>query len=202
MSIKPSGNLRTRIPANRFPRFRNLKLIRLLLRFIILSLLIKAWRSLKRIVSPGRKSKIERKVMKMSKVKIMPEEEAQTGLPPMPGGEADAAQPGQSSPSIGSGSEPAVSEALAGDLIALPFDGAHLIWPDCQPLSDAEKERLAGPFARIMEKYGLGKIAKDEILLGFYLTACIYGRVKAVHDAKKRESIVDATNNSGQEGTR
>ena len=116
----------------------------------------------------------------------------------MPGGEAEAAQ---SSPSIGSASpEPAVSEALAGDLIALPFDGAHLIWPDCQPLSEAEKERLAGPFARIMEKYGLGKIAKDEILLGFYLTACIYGRVKAVHDAKKREKLTDASDDSRKTG--
>jgi hypothetical protein len=108
----------------------------------------------------------------------------------MPGAE-EKGQSGPSSPSIGSESpEPAVSEALAGDLIALPFDGAHLIWSDSQPLSEAEKERLAGPFARIMEKYGLGKIAKDEILLGFYLTACIYGRVKAVHDAKKKEAAV------------
>jgi hypothetical protein len=133
---------------------------------------------------------MERRILKMQKVKIMPEEEQSQGLPPMPGGEAESQSSGQSSQSIGSaGPEPAVSEALAGDLIALPFDGAHLIWPDCQPLSEAEKERLAGPFARIMEKYGLGKIAKDEILLGFYLTACIYGRVKAVHDAKKREQI-------------
>jgi hypothetical protein len=160
--------------------------------------LIKAWRSLKRIVTPARKKKLERKVMKMPKIKIMPEDEQQTGLPPMPGGEADGAQPGASSQSIGS--ETAVSEALAGDLIALPFDGAHLIWPDCQPLSEAEKERLAGPFARIMEKYGLGKIAKDEILLGFYLTACIYGRVKAVHEAKKRENIQSAADNSREAG--
>ena len=127
----------------------------------------------------------------MPKIRIMPEEEQSQGLPGMPGGEAESPSLGASSPSIGSGSEPAVSEALAGDLIALPFDGVHLIWPDCQPLSEAEKERLAGPFARIMEKYGLGKIAKDEILLGFYLTACIYGRVKAVHDAKKREKIAE-----------
>jgi len=132
----------------------------------------------------------------MPKVRILPEDEPQTGLPPMPGGEVEAAQ---SSPPIGSaGPEPAVSEALAGDLIALPFDGAHLIWPDCQPLSEAEKERLAGPFARIMEKYGLGKIAKDEILLGFYLTACIYGRVKAVHDAKKREKISEYAEGTGE----
>jgi hypothetical protein len=92
--------------------------------------------------------------------------------------------PGPESP------EPAVSEALAGDLIALPFEGANMIWPESLPLSETEKQRLAGPTARILEKYGLGKIAKDEILLGFYLTACVYGRVKAVHDAKKREKII------------
>lgn len=129
--------------------------------------------------------------MKMPKIKIMPEEEAQTGLPPMPGGEADAQQQAASSPSIGSGSESAVSEALAGDLIALPFDGWHLIQPCVDPLSEEEKSRLAGPFARIMEKYGMGKIAKDEILLGFYLTAVVYGRIKAIREEKKREKITE-----------
>jgi hypothetical protein len=118
----------------------------------------------------------------------------------MPGAE-EKGQSGPSFPSTGLGSpEPAVSEALAGDLIALPFDGAHLIWPDSQPLTEAEKERLAGPFARIMEKYGLGKIAKDEILLGFYLTACIYGRVKAVHDAKKKERLASDDSRETREG--
>lgn len=84
-----------------------------------------------------------------------------------------------------------VSTELAGDLIALPFDAWHLVQPAADPLSPMEKERLAGPFARIMEKYGLGKVAKDEILLGFYLTACIYGRMKAVHDAKKAQAVPD-----------
>ena len=132
----------------------------------------------------------------MPKIKMMPDPmgEPKPGIPPMPG--PDGAEV-SSSPSISSGPEspePAVSEALAGDLIALPFDAAHLIWDASDPLSEAEKERLAGPFSRILEKYGLGKIAKDEILLGFYLTACIYGRVKAVHEAKKREAL--ASNNS------
>ena len=93
------------------------------------------------------------------------------------------------SPSGEAPSAPAVSEALAGDLIGLPFDGWHLIQPCVDPLTEEEKSRLAGPFARILEKYGLGKIAKDEILLGFYLTAVIYGRVKAVREEKKRNSI-------------
>jgi len=116
-------------------------------------------------------------------------------IPPMPDSKEDILQGSSrdSSPSIGSGSDepsaPAVSEALAGDLIGLPFDGWHLIQPCVDPLSEEEKSRLAGPFARILEKYGLGKVAKDEILLGFYLTAVIYGRVKAVREEKKRNSI-------------
>ena len=124
----------------------------------------------------------------MKKVKLETEE----NLPPMPTGDK-AEGPESYSPSTISGGEPeqpqAVSEALAGDLIALPFDGAHLIWPEAEPLSEVEKERLAGPFARILEKYGMGKIAKDEILLGFYLTACVYGRIKAVREAKKKEKL-------------
>ena len=116
-------------------------------------------------------------------------------IPPMPDSKEDILEggPGRSSRSIGSESGdaqvPAVSEALAGDLIALPFDGWHLIQPCVDPLSEEEKSRLAGPFARILEKYGLGKLAKDEILLGFYLTAVIYGRIKAVREEKKREKI-------------
>jgi hypothetical protein len=130
------------------------------------------------------------------KARILPEEETNQGLPPMPGGEAESQSSGASSPSIGSGSEPAVSEALAGDLIALPFDGWHLIQPCVDPLTEEEKSRLAGPFARILEKYGMGKIAKDEILLGFYLTAVVYGRIKAIREEKKREKIADAPNDS------
>jgi hypothetical protein len=175
----------------RRPRFKNLKLIKLLLRFILLSLLIKVWRNLKRIASRARIKKLSRRILKMPKIRIMPEEEQSQGLPQMPGGEAESQASGVSSPSIGSGSEPAVSEALAGDLIALPFDGWHLIQPCVDPLTKEEKSRLAGPFARIMEKYGMGKIAKDEILLGFYLTAVVYGRIKAIREEKKREKITE-----------
>ena len=125
-------------------------------------------------------------------------------LPPMPGSKEEMIPQGagdQDSRSIGSDptSEPkddSVSEALAGDLIALPFEAWHIIQPVAMPLSPAEKDRLAGPFSRIMEKYGLGKIAKDEILLGFYLTAVIYGRVKAVQDDKRSRQAVEVKEGS------
>lgn len=116
-------------------------------------------------------------------------------LPPMPESKEDVLnQQGAASSSPSTFSEPepekdSVSEALAGDLIALPFEAWHLIQPAAEPLSQAEKDRLAGPFSRIMEKYGLGKIAKDEVLLGFYLTAIIYGRVRAVQAVKKEKTV-------------
>jgi hypothetical protein len=50
-----------------------------------------------------------------------------------------------------------------------------------------------------MEKYGLGKVAKDEILLGFYLTAVIYGRVKAVAAAKKQAKMVQTAEETVRE---
>ena len=125
----------------------------------------------------------------MQKVKI------QQDVPPMPAGEeipGTEAAGGSSSPSIGTQASPeAVSEELAGDLIALPFDAWHLFNEAAEPLSEVEKARLAGPFARIMEKYGMGKFAKDEVLFGFYLTAVVYGRVKACRDAKRDRMITD-----------
>jgi hypothetical protein len=92
-----------------------------------------------------------------------------------------------SSPSTSSGgkAQSAVSEEFAGDIVGLPFEAWHIVNPVVLPLSDDEKERLAAPFARIMEKYGLGKLAKDEIVFAFYLTAAVFGRVKAVSDDKR-----------------
>jgi len=113
-------------------------------------------------------------------------------LPEMPTGRTENEAAAESfGPSIGS-PEPekdSVSEELAGDLIALPFDAWHVITPAAEPLSSREKEAMAGPFSRILEKYGVAKIAKDEILLGFYLTAAIYGRVKAVREAARIEKM-------------
>ena len=130
----------------------------------------------------------------MTKVKLVDPLEQEQQIPPMPGAEP-IGQPGadgQSSPSTGSeGTLEAVSEDLAGDLIALPFAAWNLFQPEAQPLTEFEKARLAGPFARILEKYGLGKIAKDEIVFGFYLTAIVYGRVKAVRDSHKVEAAID-----------
>lgn len=121
----------------------------------------------------------------------------QQDVPPMPGAEEDlkgTAQMsgGASSPSTGSEkADEAVSEELAGDLIALPFEAWHSLNDAADPLTETEKASLAGPFSRILEKYGLGKIAKDEIVFGFYLTAICYGRIKAVRDANKDRKAIE-----------
>lgn len=117
-------------------------------------------------------------------------------VPPMPGPEGETipgpeSQDGPSSPLTGSENNalPAVSEELAGDLIALPFEAWHLFNDAVDPLSETEKARLAAPFSRMLEKYGMGKIAKDEIVFGFYLTAICYGRIKAAREAAQLRKI-------------
>lgn len=132
----------------------------------------------------------------------MPKIRITQDVPPMPGPEGEMIdnapdQNGPSSPLTGSEKTdlPAVSEELAGDLIALPFDAWHLFNDAVDPLSETEKARLAGPFARILEKYGLGKVAKDEIIFGFYLTAITYGRIKAAKEASAMRKITEGKAN-------
>ncbi|MCJ7828467.1 MAG: hypothetical protein MUP81_01855 [Dehalococcoidia bacterium] len=93
------------------------------------------------------------------------------------------------------------SEELAGDLISIPFEIWNSFNPACLPLSPNEQARLAGPFARILEKYGMGKLAKDEIVFAFYLIAIGYGRFKAVKASKpKKEKKPDVRDDSWKAG--
>jgi hypothetical protein len=94
-----------------------------------------------------------------------------------------------------------VTEELAGDLINIPFEVWGTFNPVVLPLSPDEQRRLAGPFARILEKYGMGKLARDEVIFGFYLTASLYGRYKAVRASKpKKEVKSDVRDNSRKAG--
>jgi hypothetical protein len=95
----------------------------------------------------------------------------------------------KSEESQSSGLTTEVSEELAGDLINIPFEIWGSFNPVVLPLSPAEQAHLAGPFSRILEKYGMGKLAKDEIVFGFYLTAFAYGRYKAIRAAKPKKEI-------------
>ena len=125
------------------------------------------------------------------KIKVTNGETTDDGIPPMPG--ARDSDPGSDSQSTFSGttsSEPAaVDEALAADLIGLPYE----IWAAFEPeeiqeyikLREQEKAILGGPVARILTKYGLGSIAKDEILVVSVLSLHTFGAVKAIRKAKK-----------------
>jgi hypothetical protein len=94
-----------------------------------------------------------------------------------------------------------VTEELAGDLISIPFEIWNGLNPVALPLSSRERDILAGPFSRILEKYGMGKISKDEVVFGFFLFAFGYGRYKAVRAAKpKKEIKIDARDDSWKAG--
>jgi len=94
-----------------------------------------------------------------------------------------------------------ITDDFAGEFIAIPFELWSSVNSVVPPLSPAEKERLAGPFSRILEKYGMGKFAKDEVLLGFWLWCSIYGRIKAVRVAKpKKEKKPDVRDDSRKAG--
>lgn len=121
----------------------------------------------------------------MAKVKITDQDLNQDGIGPLPDGPDDLMD-GPPSPSTGGEGADAVSEAFAGDLIGLPFEAFHVLMPVVDPLSRDEKARLAAPFAEILNKYNLGgKLSRAEIVFGFYLTAAVAGRVKAVSDDRK-----------------
>lgn len=133
----------------------------------------------------------------MPKVKLAQDPEMTgDGLPPLPDGPEDLIR-GPENPDIKSdsrliGSSPAteVDKAFAGDLIALPFEAGHIVYPPIDPLTEHEKERLAAPFAEILNKYNLGgKLSRAEIVFAFYLTAAVAGRVQKCAAYEKQKKI-------------
>ena len=163
------------------------KVLRLCLKSILLVLSLKMVllvQGLREMLRRKRKERKEKKFRKKER-KRLEMERTNDGIPGMPDS-PDELLEDSSKPSIvspGSGSTE-VTRELAGDLLNLPFQAWSLFNPVVLPLSPHEQELLAGPFSRILEKYGMGKIAKDEIVFGFYLTAFVYGRVKAIKDSK------------------
>jgi hypothetical protein len=169
-----------------------LLLVKLLFLYIRLSLLKRAWRSLRRTISEKvfRLKNLPRRFKKMPKVKVtseMPED----GLPPMAGSEGGSTSV---SPSIGSENLPSpegvavVDPALAAEIIDLPYQ-AWAIFEKRVPkdqivLSNNMKEFLGGPVSRVMTKYGLGKIAKDEIVIIVTLSAHTFAVVSAIRKAQ------------------
>jgi len=150
-----------------------------------------------------RRKKIEKRKRKLS---MLQKKTARTtkkkGLPDMPDSpeELQEGLSGSQGELNGLGTTE-ITDDFAGEFIAIPFELWSSVNSVVPPLSPAEKERLAGPFSRILEKYGMGKFAKDEVLLGFWLWCSIYGRIKAVKAAKpKKEKKPDVRDDSRKAG--
>ena len=119
------------------------------------------------------------------------EDQEQNPLPGMPGAEESG---GPSSPSIGSESEPGlevVDPGLAAELVNLPYEAWAIfekrIPRDQIVLSDNLKQFLGGPVSRVMTKYGLGKIAKDEIVIIITLSAHTFTVISALRKAQPKD---------------
>lgn len=97
----------------------------------------------------------------------------------------------------GTGSEEALSQELAGDLLNLPFQVWGVFSPAVVPLNPVELEHLSKPFSRLLEKWGAKGIATDEIMFGFYFTCSLYARIRAIKDSKPKKNVA---NDSGKKG--
>jgi hypothetical protein len=176
---------RIKVFKKRKVRFRNLKLLILLLRFIKLYLLIRVWQSIKNIISRKRRKRLERRFKKMSL-------NQDDGIPGMPGMENEEASSSPSTTSPAPESD-VVSPELAGDLIDLPYQGWAVfekrIPKEDIVLSNNMKAFLGGPVSRCMTKYGIGKIAKDEIIIVVTLSLHTASVIRAIGAAKKAQAF-------------
>ena len=95
-----------------------------------------------------------------------------------------------------------ISVEIAGELISIPFEIWAYFNPVVLPLSSREQALAGPPFSRILDKLGImGKLSKDEILLGFWLFMFGYGRFKAIKAAKpKKEKKPDVRDDSWKAG--
>lgn len=85
-------------------------------------------------------------------------------------------------------SEIVVDPEVAGDLIRIPFELVNVFIPAWEPLTDSEVERIKSPFARCLQKWGLGKISRDEVVLGFYLAIAISSRIRKISSLKVKKN--------------
>jgi hypothetical protein len=130
----------------------------------------------------------------MQKVKMTPEmdQEPNSRLPEMPGSGQETGQGSPSSQSTGLESDvAAVDEGLAGDLIGLPFEAWAVFQKDVPKeaivLSEQQKQFLGGPVSRVLTKYGLGKIAKDEVVIVAVLSMHVFHVTSEIKKAKAQK---------------
>ena len=106
-----------------------------------------------------------------------------------PEAEGESSSPSTSSPAV---EADVVSPELAGDLIDLPYQGWAVfekrIPKEDIVLSNNMKAFLGGPVSRCMTKYGIGKIAKDEIVIIVTLSLHTASVIRAIGTAKKNQA--------------
>jgi len=94
-----------------------------------------------------------------------------------------------------------INSEIAGEIINIPFEIWGSFNPVVLPLSSHEQALIGGPFSRLLEKWGMGKLSRDEIVFGFWLLMFGYGRYKAVRAAKpKKEKKPDVRDDSRKAG--
>lgn len=92
-----------------------------------------------------------------------------------------------------------VSEELAGELLNLPFAVADMLI-GTGPLTEQEIKRMAGPFSRVLEKLGLEKLSRDEVVFGFWLSVSVLSRVKIYQEKKRVENEIKNRVDGRKEG--
>ena len=93
-----------------------------------------------------------------------------------------------------------VSPEVAGDILNLPFAVGHIFNPAIEELNDKEVALMSEPFSRLLTKWGLAKISRDEIIVGFWLSVAALKRFRAVVRAKNEKKRVES--GSREEGHR
>jgi hypothetical protein len=150
-----------------------------------------------------RRKKIEKRKRKLSMLqKKMARTTKKKGLPDMPdspdelkedlsGSERELSGPGTTE----------INSEIAGEIVNIPFEIWNSFNPVVLPLSPHEQTLIGEPFSRLLEKWGMGKLSRDEIVFGFWLLMFSYGRYKAVRAAKpKKEKKPDVRDDSWKAG--
>ena len=130
----------------------------------------------------------------MSAYKTTRGQQEDDGVPGMPGMDPEEGQD-SSSQSISSSGESlgtdVISEDVAADILGLPFEAwavfEHRIPKEDIVLSQRMKEFLGGPASRCFMKWGVGRLAKDEIILITALSLHSVSVIRAVSEAKQKE---------------
>lgn len=130
----------------------------------------------------------------MPKARIL--DASEEALPPMPGSGEAADSSGQSTflPESSPEAPAGVDPGLAGELVNLPYE-AWAIFEKRVPreqivLSENLKTFLGGPVSRVLTKYGLGKIAKDEIVIVVALSAHTFTVISALRKAVPKDKEI------------